>query len=51
MMTYILLEYISGKIEIYPLKTKKVYNDIMHKIALDLQHIEDVKIIKMPKKV
>ena len=50
-MTYILLEYISGKIEIYPLKTKKVYNDIMHKIALDLQHIEDIKIIDMTEEV
>ena len=49
-MTYIIIEYVSGKTEIYPMKTKKDYKGTMLSISADLQHIEDIKIIDMPKK-
>tara|TARA_A100001015_G_C14718605_1_gene604984 strand:+ start:37 stop:204 length:168 start_codon:yes stop_codon:yes gene_type:complete len=49
-MTYIIIEYVSGKTVIYPMKTKKDYKSIMLNISVDLQHIEEIKIVDMPKK-
>ena len=49
-MTYVIIEYVSGQIEIYPMKTKKAYKDLMLSISADLQHIEDIKIVDMPRK-
>tara|TARA_R100000329_G_C7556201_1_gene196595 strand:+ start:79 stop:246 length:168 start_codon:yes stop_codon:yes gene_type:complete len=49
-MTYILLEYVSGKTEVYRVNTKKQYKELMLRISADIQHIEDIKIVDMPKK-
>ena len=49
-MTYIVIEYVSGKTEIYPMKNKKTYKELMISISADLQHIEDIKIVDMPRK-
>ena len=48
-MTYIILEYISGKTEIYRLNTKKQYKDILIRISNDIAHIEEVQIVDMQK--
>lgn len=49
-MIYIIIEYVSGKTEVYRLNTKKKYKELMLRISADLQHIEDIKIVDMPKK-
>tara|TARA_R100000329_G_scaffold143683_1_gene127860 strand:+ start:421 stop:588 length:168 start_codon:yes stop_codon:yes gene_type:complete len=49
-MTYVILEYFSGQIKIYPMKNKKTYKELMLSISADLPNIEDIKIVDMPKK-
>lgn len=46
-VSYIIIEYISGKTEVYRLKTKEQYKDILIRISNDIAHIEEVKIVDM----
>ena len=46
-VSYIIIEYVSGKTEVYRLKTKEQYKDILIRISNDIAHIEEVKIVDM----
>lgn len=48
MILYIIIEYISGKREVYHASTKADYMDIIYRLSAEFPHIEDIEVIEMP---
>ena len=46
-VSYAIVTYVSGKIEVYRLKTKEQYRDILLRISSDMDHIEQLQIVDM----
>ncbi len=46
-VSYAIVTYVSGKIEVYRLKTKEQYRDILLRISSDMAHIEQLQIVDM----